>query len=403
MTRTWTETILREHRAPGVADKGRYIPVQPDLYLLPEYAVALIDEKLAKLGGSRVDPDRLLVVADHFAPPSSIERAEIVRHVERIVEREGWSAHFHRFAGICHQIMLEDARLQPGSLVVGADSHTVTGGAVGAYAAGFGSHDLLYALRTAAIWLRPGPALAVRFVGGALPRFVHGKDLILELFRRLGPEGFHRRSLEFYDETDAGLGFDDRAAICNMVVDGGATNGLFAPADARAADGAYEAVIEIDVDRVRPLVAHPGSPFRVTPVDELPRTPITQAYLGSCNAGRRADFTAAAELVRGRPIDPAVRAIAIPSSQQVYLELLHSGELAPLVEAGVVIGNPSCGPCGGIDKGILGAGDVCIATMNRNFRGRMGSPESDIWLANAAVVAASAVAGRIAHPAEVAA
>jgi 3-isopropylmalate/(R)-2-methylmalate dehydratase large subunit len=380
---------------------GDHFAVRPDLYLLPEYAMALVADKLVELGGPLVDPQKVMVVADHFALPSSIERAEILTRVERAVEKLGWEGRYQKFTGICHQLLLEDPRLEADSVVIGADSHTVTAGVTGAWAAGFGSQDLLYALRHDAIWLEYDPAIAVRLVGDGLPRWVPGKDVILEVFRRLGPEGFHRRSLEFFDESRAGISFEQRVPMCNMVVDGGAVNGLFAQEDWGAVPDrgdAYLHVIEIDLERLEPKVARPHSPFVVVDASDVRNTRITQAYLGSCNSGRLEDFALAATVLRGRRVAPRVKAIAIPSSQKVFLDAMRAGHLETLIEAGFVVGNPSCGPCGGIDKGILGAEDVCIATMNRNFQGRMGSTRSEIWLGSAATVAASAVLGRIATP-----
>ncbi|MFT4570920.1 MAG: 3-isopropylmalate/(R)-2-methylmalate dehydratase large subunit [Hyphomicrobiaceae bacterium] len=397
--------LLDRHRIPGIDPIGRHFAVRPDLYLLPEYAIALVGDELARLGGPVISQEKVLVVADHFALPSSIERAEILSRVGEIVRDFGWQDRYEQFTGICHQLLLEDSRLGKTSLVVGADSHTVTAGVTGAWAAGFGSHDLLYALRKDAIWVEYEDAVAIRIVGKGLgegtDRWLSGKDIILEVFARLGPEGFHRRCLEFFDDTENSLSFEQRVPLSNMVVDGGATNGLFAqePWEAEPARAqAYESVIEIDVDQLAARVARPHSPFDVVEASEAVGTPITQAYLGSCNSGRLEDFEVAARILRGRKVAPGIKAIAIPSSKQAFLDAMRAGYLEVLLEAGFVIGNPSCGPCGGIDKGILGKADVCIATMNRNFQGRMGSSESEIWLGSAATVAASAVVGSIVTP-----
>ncbi len=401
MPRPASHELLDRHRIDGIPALGRHVAVRPDLYLIPEYAIALVGEELERRGGAVVDADKVLVVADHFALPSSIERADILTRVGEIVARLGWQERYEQFTGICHQLLLEDPRLGPGSLVMGADSHTVTAGAVGAWAAGFGSRDLLYALRKDAVWVEYEPAVAVRMVGAAPGAWVGGKDIILEVFRLLGAEGFHRRSIEFFDDTETGLSFDQRVPLANMVVDGGAVNGLFVDEPWTAvADraSAYERVVEIDVAQLTARVARPDSPFDVVAVEAARGTAITQAYLGSCNSGRLEDFETAARVLAGRKVRPGIKAIAIPSSKKAFLEAMRAGHLEVLLEAGFVLGNPSCGPCGGIDKGILGRGDVCIATMNRNFRGRMGSPEAGIWLAGAATVAASAVAGSIATP-----
>ena len=396
-----SETIVQAHRVPGLAPKGRYVAVAPDLFLLPEYAVALLAARLDAMGGPCVGSEQVLVAADHFSPPSSIERAEILAQVEAWVAKVGWEKQFRLMEGISHQLLLEDSRLGAGKLVIGSDSHTVTAGVAGAWASGFGSLDLLYALRTGMIWLEPSAAVAVVLRGSGCPSGVMGKDVILEVFRRLGPEGLHRKTLEFFLEDLGALPYEERIPLCNMVVDGGATNGLFAqePWSEHAWRlPAYDQVLEIELSALEPLLALPGSPFRIAPVREHVGTRITQAYLGSCSAGRISDFEAFSQVVMGKKVANHVRAIAIASSQQIYIDVVRLGYAETVLRAGVVLSNPSCGPCGGIDKGILGRNDVCIATMNRNFQGRMGSPEALIWFANAAVVAASALAGAIALP-----
>ncbi len=401
MTLTRSAEILEQHRVSGKAPIGDHIAVQPDLFLMPEYAISLIEAGLDALGGPTVSPRRILAAADHFAPPATIERAEILSRVEQIIDRYGWTGVYRRFDGICHQLLLEDERLTTGSLVVGADSHTVTAGAKGAWAAGFGSHDLLYGLVRGYMWIAAGPAVAIVIHGSFSASDVFGKDIILECFRILGANGFHRRSIEFFDHTDNGLTLDQRATICNMVVDGGAANGLFVPESYEPNSTAYEQFTRIDLGNLVPKLACPGSPFGINDVDEFVGTSITQAYLGSCNSGRLEDFAVAARIVRGRTVHPGVKAIAIPSSRSEYLKALDAGHIRDLLAAGFVIGHPSCGPCGGIDKGILGSGDICIATMNRNFQGRMGSKDASIWLANPAVVAEAAITGRISRPAAI--
>ncbi len=401
--------ILKRHDAGPAA--GAYRWYAPDLALLPEYALALMEDDIRRRGGIALSADRLLIAADHFAPPATIERAAMLRMVQDLCATMGWEPRL--FEGICHQLLTEDARTLPGTLIIGSDSHTVTAGALGCFAAGFGSTDVYGALITGKIALR-APRLIRIVIAGSLPPGVMGKDVILELFRRCGAEKLNGAGIEFIDETRSRICQSDRFAICNLIAECGAEAALFLPDDVTEAflaerDGnapplpgiaeeSYDEEIVIDAEALEPLVALPGSPFRVAALRAYEGLPLHQVFLGSCAAGRLEDFAVAAAILDGRRVAPGLKAIAIPASAKVYLAALEAGYIATLVAAGVCIGNPSCGPCGAIDKGVLAPGERCAATINRNYEGRMGAPDAEIYLVNAAAAAAAMATGKLTDP-----
>jgi 3-isopropylmalate/(R)-2-methylmalate dehydratase large subunit len=361
------------------------------------------------------DKDKILVTLDHFAPPSTVERANIVKDVLSFIEDQGIT-NCRTYEGICHQLLVEGSWVGPGMVVLGADSHTTTAGALGCLATGMGSTDILYTLVTGRSWLRPPEAVRVDLTGD-LPPYVTGKDIALALLGGSGEGGFLYKALEFYDSNGA-IPMDDRFAICNMVVEGGAKNGLFNPdeitwgyLEKRDGNGRrfpwslhgearYEEAIEIDLSYLRPNLALPHSPARVVDVTEAHGEHIQQVFIGSCTGGRLRDLEATAHILRGRRVAPGMRLLVVPASQQIYQEAIEKGYIQAIVEAGGVILNPSCGPCGGIDKGMLGAGERCLSTSNRNFQGRMGDPSSLVYLASPLTAAATAVRGEITDPRE---
>lgn len=390
---------------------GAYRWYAPDFVLLPEYAIALVADDLRKRGKVALPADKLLIVADHFCPPATIERAEILRLVQQTCKDFGWDLRL--FDGICHQLMIEDPRIGPGKLVVGSDSHTCTAGALGALAMGFGSTDVYAALVHGRIALRTPEVVRVNISGRFRPG-VMGKDLILEIFRRCGHQALNYRALELVDRTDDGISQDSRFSICNLMVEAGGKAALFQPdaittAYLKARDEAHnfdfdlpldDAVQTLDIDlaELAPMVALPHNPFNVVPLSEAPDVELTQVYLGSCNAGRLEDLAIAAQILDGNRIATGLKAIVVPGSRQVYLDALDRGYIRNIIESGAIVATPSCGACGGIDKGILASGERCAATMNRNYRGRMGSPDAEIFLVNAAVAATSMLTGRLTAP-----
>lgn len=414
---TLTEKILAR-KAAGAEREGAFVRVEVDLLLGTDPSVGLIVDRMEALGTGILHPERVVLTADHFSPPASIDRANILKSFIDFARRRGIED-FHLFRGICHQILAEHPRLLPYRVVVGGDSHTVTAGALGCFATGVGSTDLLYSLVTGAIWLRPPEAIRVE-IRGALPESVSGRDLILELLGRFGEEGAACRAIEFFDGTSTRIGMDDRLAMCNMTVESGAKNSLFAPdevteeylleRDGRlppdfvrlAADpgAAYLDKVEVDASTSHPMVALPGSPARTVPVRDVPREPLDQVFIGSCSGGRLTDLRSACRILRGRKAAPFLKLIVVPASAAVMKAAVREGIVEVLLEAGAVIGAPGCGPCGGIDKGILAAGEVCLSTSSRNFIGRMGDPTSRVYLGSALTAAASAVAGKITDPRE---
>jgi len=414
MVEGYTDKIIQKH-SDGRRE-GEYYAVDVDFVLLPDPTFALLLSELKDLGGRIWNKERVFVTVDHFAPPSTIERANIAKAVISFAKVEALP-HQSIYQGICHQLLIEGPWLRPGMLVLGADSHTTTAGALGCLATGMGSTDILYTLMTGKTWLKP-PATVRIDLKRKLPPYLMGKDIILDLLGRFGEGGFLYQALEFYD-NDGALPMDDRFAICNMVVEGGAKNGLFIPdkvtrkylENRDGQSGGWGASfdekplylnrMEVDISSLHPKVALPHSPARVVDADDIKGEIIQQVFIGSCTGGRLRDLEMTARLLRKKKIAPGMRLLISPASQKIYQEAIEKGYLQTILEAGGVILNPSCGLCGGIDKGILGAGEKCLSTSNRNFQGRMGDPSSSIYLASPVTAAASSLAGRIIDPREV--
>ncbi|KIF75053.1 3-isopropylmalate dehydratase [Streptomyces sp. 150FB] len=408
--RTISDKIIDAHTVDGSED-ALHREVYVDALLGHDATIALLVDEFERRGLEIWDRDRVIFTNDHFSPPATIERADISNKFLRFA-REKNVTHLMLDRGICHQLLVESPLCAPGSLIVGADSHTVMGGGVGACATGMGSTDILYTLATGRTWMRRPETVRVRFHGALTPH-CNGRDVILELLRLLGEAGAQYRSLEFHDLADPPLEQDDRFAISNMAVELGAKFGVFVPDRVTAAycaerdgqppsslvvpdeDAHYERTVDVDLSALAPLIAKPWSPGNVVPVTEIERKPVSVAFLGSCSSGRITDIRDAAEEVKGRTIHPEVRFVVIPASVEVFKEALRAGYVATLTDAGASFNHSSCGPCGGIDKGVLGADDVCVSTSNRNFRGRMGHWESRTYLASARTVARAALAGHI--------
>jgi 3-isopropylmalate/(R)-2-methylmalate dehydratase large subunit len=414
MSKGSTGQIIQKHT--DGRKEGDYFSVNVDFVLLPDPTFALLLSELKELGGRIWDKERVLVTVDHFAPPSTVERANIAKKVISYAADEKLP-YCSIYQGICHQLLVEGSWLKPGMLVLGADSHTTTAGALGCLATGMGSTDILYALMTGRTWLRPPDAVRID-LKGELHRSVMGKDVILELLGRFGEAGFLYQALEFYDTSEA-LPMDDRFAICNMVVEGGAKNGLFHPdrtteeylkerdghsgqwEDFSQEEPGHAKQLTIDLSLLKPKVALPHSPARAVDVEEANGEVMDQIFIGSCTGGRLRDLELTARVLKKGKVASGVRLLIAPASQRIYREAIEKGYMGTIVEAGGVILNPSCGPCGGIDKGILGTGEKCLSTSNRNFQGRMGDSTSQVYLASPLTAAASALTGRITDPREV--
>jgi 3-isopropylmalate/(R)-2-methylmalate dehydratase large subunit len=413
---TITEKIVSAHAAEGSVFAGTIATVEPDVLMLNDVSGPIAFERFAETGATGLAaPDRVVLVADHFAPASDIVGATGIQTL-RAFAKHHRVAHFYEpgRGGIEHTLLDELGLIGHGTIVFGADSHTCTAGAFNALGMGFGSTDLAAALAVGRLWMRVPESIRVELTGRP-GRYVTGKDIILELIRRVGVDGAAGAALEFGGPGVAALSMDERMAVANMAVEGGADTCVFEGDDISSAhmktrglvecapvvaDGgaAYRERIEIDLSRLSPMVAAPPSPGAAQPVEALAGQSIDQVYVGNCANGTLTDLRQVAEILRGRTIAPTVRMIVVPATQKIWRAALAEGLLDIMAAAGAVISPPTCGACFGGHMGILAAGETAIATINRNFRGRMGHPDSQVFLANAWVAAASAVTGRITPP-----
>ncbi len=416
MSMTMTQKILAAHAGKSSVSAGELIETRIDLALANDITAPISIREFEKYGFQKVfDPDRVALVMDHFTPNKDIKAAQQCS-VTRAFAKKHAITHFYDVGqmGVEHALLPEKGLVAPGEVIIGADSHTCTYGALGAFSTGVGSTDLAAALANGKAWFKVPEGM--QFVlTGTLSEWVSGKDLILSIIGKIGVEGALYRSMEFAGEGVASLSIDDRFTISNMAVEAGAKNGIF-PVDETAfeyikgkvkrnytvfsadRDAGYSDVIEIDLSKLRPTVSCPHLPENTKPVDEVKGVKIDQAVIGSCTNGRLSDLRQAAAVLKGRRVDPSVRTIVIPATQQIYLEALREGLLEIFIEAGAVVSTPTCGPCLGGYMGILAKGERAISTTNRNFVGRMGHAESEVYLASPVVAAASAVAGEIVSP-----
>jgi len=416
MGMTIAEKILAAHAGVPDVEPGELHFARLDLVMGTDITTALSAEVFAHMGAERVfDPDKIALVNDHFVPAKDIAAATMAQTMRRFAERYGIRHYFELgSSGICHTLVPDEGLVAPGDLVVGADSHTCTYGALGAFASGVGSTDMAAAWALGETWFRVPETIRAVF-RGRLPEWVGGKDLILRLVADLGEEGARYKALEFTGDTIEGLPMAGRFTVCNMAIEAGAKTGII-PADTvtrdylrgRGArpgvyhrpdsDARYLRTVEYDVSGLEPLVACPYSPANVKPVSQVEPLPVDQVVLGSCTNGRVEDFRVAAAILKSRGVHPKLRLIAIPGSQAVFRQLLDEGIAAVLAEAGATISPPTCGPCIGGHMGVLGPGERGLFTTNRNFKGRSGHPTSEVYLSGPAVAAATAVTGRITDP-----
>ncbi len=417
MPHTVAEKILQAHSPEPVKGPGQIVRCQVDLVLANDITAPLSIKSFAAMGATKVfDTDKVALVCDHFTPNKDIESAEQVRVVREFAEAMGVTHYFEGGdAGVEHALLPELGLVGPGDVVVGADSHTCTYGGLSAFATGMGSTDVAAAMALGETWFKVPPTIKVQ-IDGELPEYVGGKDLILEVIGRIGVAGALYKALEFAGSTVDALSVEARMTMANMAIEAGGKVGLFAadqktldyaraagrvnpPAVAADPGAAYERVVAIDAGAMSPRVACPHLPENVKPVAEVGQVPIRQAVIGSCTNGRIEDLREAAAVLRGRKAARGVRLIVLPATPRIWRQAMAEGLFDIFLDAGAVIGPPTCGPCLGGHMGILAKGEACVATTNRNFKGRMGSLESFVYLAGPAVAAASAVAGSIIHPA----
>lgn len=418
MGMTITEKILAAHSSEAVVKPGDLIFCTIDLVLSLDIGTASAIKIFERMGASRVfDPEKVVMVNDHFVPAKDIEAAELSRKM-RLFARDQKLPYYFEVgrSGICHLLLMEKGLVSPGQVVVGGDSHTCTAGAVGAFAVGVGSSDLAASLALGENWFRVPETIRIVF-SGKLPEWTSGKDLILLVLKELGIEGARYKALEFGGETIESLPMADRITICNMAGETGAKNAIIEPdrvtreflkersidvTDSIKSDrdAAYASVFEFRVDDLEPLVATPSLPSNVKRAREIEGVTLDQVFIGSCTNGSLEDFRRAAKLLEGRKVHESVRLIAIPGTPKILTRMIDEGIAKTFLEAGAVLGPCTCGPCLGAHMGVLAADEVALSTSNRNFVGRMGHPTSQLYLASPVVAAASAVLGRIADPRE---
>ena len=411
-----TQKILAAHAGLPEVRAGQLIRAKLDLVLGNDITSPVAINEFDKAGFSSVfDREKIAMVMDHFAPNKDIKAAEQCKQCRAFARRFDVKNYFDvGEMGIEHALLPEKGLVAPGDCVIGADSHTCTYGALGAFSTGVGSTDMAAGMATGEAWFKV-PA-AIRFVlTGKLGPYVSGKDVILHIIGRIGVDGALYKSMEFTGPGLASLTMDDRLCIANMAVEAGAKNGVFEVDEVTMAyirsrvnreiavyqadpDAVYEQTVEIDLSSIEPTVAFPHLPENARTFDQIGEIPIDQVVIGSCTNGRISDLAAAAEILKGRHIAEGVRAIIIPATQAIYKEAMKRGYLETFLDAGCVVSTPTCGPCLGGYMGILAAGERCVATTNRNFVGRMGHVDSEVYLASPAVAAASAVMGKIADP-----
>ena len=418
MPMTITEKIVAHHANLEHVSPGDLIEVEVDLGLANDITAPLAIKVFEEIGVHAVfDHRKIALIPDHFVPNKDIESAEQAKAM-RIFAAQHGIEHYYEMgqSGIEHVILPEKGLVIPGDLVIGADSHTCTYGALGAFSSGVGSTDLGVIMATGKTWLKVPPSIKVNYEGLLSP-WIRGKDLILHTLGMLGVDGANYRALEFSGTVIKGLSMDQRFTMTNMAVEAGAKNGIIEPDEitlAFVADrssrapsvctsdpGAdYERVIRIETNTIEPQVAFPHSPANVRPISQVGHIELDQVFIGSCTNGRLEDLRDAATILKGKTVAKGVRLIVIPGSQLVYGEAIKEGIIGVLLEAGAVIGPPSCGPCLGGHLGVLAEGERALSTTNRNFIGRMGHPKSEVYLASPVVAASSAIMGCIAGPEE---
>lgn len=420
---TIAEKILAAHSGRASVAPGEFVNVSVDVVLANDITGPLSINEFERLGVSRVfDPQKIVMVQDHFIPNKDIPSAIQAKALREFSRKHGVVYYEAGRAGIEHVLLPQEGIVGPGQVIIGADSHTDTYGALGAFATGMGSTDIAMAWATGDIWMKVPPTIKFVFHGKLQP-WVGGKDLVLHLIGEIGIDGALYSSMEFYGEAISALNMDGRFTMANMAIEAGGKTGIF-PVDATTeeyvathppksgqrpllkyttdSDTDYVRIVEIDASKIEPCVAFPHKPSNTRPISEAGSVTIDQVVIGSCTNGRMSDLRIAARILEGRKVHPSLVCIVIPGSQKVYSDALDEGLIRIFMDAGAVVSTPTCGPCLGGYMGVLAPGERCLSTTNRNFVGRMGSPDSEVYLAGPAVAAATAVVGHIAGPAEAA-
>ena len=419
MGMTMTQKILAQHCRMKQVSVGELINADLDLVMGSDVTTPIAIQEMEKYGLNQVfDPEKIVLVMDHFCPNKDLQAARNCARVRQFAKDMGIT-HFYDGGrmGIEHALLPEQGFVAPGELIIGADSHTCTYGALGAFSTGIGSTDMAAGMVSGRGWFRVPSAIRVN-LSGKFPKYVGGKDLILTLIGMISVDGARYKSIEFTGDAIPSISMDDRFAICNMAIEAGAKNAIF-PVDEVTmnylsgrvdrpfhavmpdSDADYVCTIDIELANLQPVLAAPYLPSNIKPVAECPKLKVDQVVIGCCTNGRISDLRQAAEILHGKQIARDTRCLIIPATQEIYLQAMAEGLLEQFIQAGATVTMPTCGPCNGGHVGVLSDGERCVSTTNRNFVGRMGAKDSEVYLANPAVAAACALAGRITAPEEV--
>lgn len=418
MGMTMTQKILADHAGVKEVHAGELIEANVDIVMANDITGPMALPIFKQMADKVFDKDKVVLVPDHFTPNKDIKSAENSKAIREFSREQGLTHHMEQGkCGVEHAILPESGIVVAGDAVIGADSHTCTYGAIGAFSTGVGTTDIATGMATGQLWFKVPSAIKFN-LHGKLPQYVSGKDVILHIIGRIGVDGALYKSMEFTGEGVKELSMADRFTICNMAIEAGAKNGIF-PVDEAAVeyldkhakreykiyeadpDAEYEEVVDVDLSAIRPTVAFPHLPGNAKTVDEIEamdKIYIDQVVIGSCTNGRMEDLRKAAAILKGKKVADNVRVMVVPATQKIYLQCILEGILETFVEAGCAVNTPSCGPCMGGHMGVLAKGEKCVSTTNRNFVGRMGDVESLIYLASPETAAASAIAGYIANP-----
>ncbi|MEN6329182.1 MAG: homoaconitase large subunit [Methanobacteriaceae archaeon] len=415
MPRTMAEKILAKAARIEEVDAGEIVMANIDVAMTHDLTGPLSVESFKKIGVEEVwDPEKIVVIFDHQVPADSLEAAQNHIIMREFVNEQGINNFYDVREGVCHQVLPEKGHVVPGEVIVGTDSHTCTHGALGAFSTGIGSTDMAMVFATGKLWFKVPETMKFQ-IEGQLDKHVYSKDVILNIIGQVGSDGATYQACEFGGETTSKMSVSDRMVLCNMAIEMGGKTGLVEPDEKTIKyiegrsnrkyqifrtdeDAPSLTTFQIDVNDMEPQIACPHNVDNVKPVSQVEGTPIDQIFLGSCTNGRLEDMRVAAQILKGKEISQNVRMLVIPASREVYRNALDEGLMNIFVDAGALVCNPCCGPCLGGHVGLLGPGEVSLSTSNRNFKGRQGSSEAEVYLSSAAVAAASAIKGQITDP-----
>ncbi|WJI09567.1 3-isopropylmalate dehydratase large subunit [Methanobacterium sp. CWC-01] len=415
MPRTMAEKIIAKAAGIEKVDAGKIVMANIDVAMTHDLTGPLSVESFKKIGVDEVwDPEKIVVIFDHQVPADSLEAAQNHLIMREFVSEQGIDNFYDVREGVCHQVLPEKGHVVPGEVVVGTDSHTCTHGALGAFSTGIGSTDMAMVFATGKLWFKVPETIKFQ-IDGKLDKHVYSKDVVLNIIGQVGADGATYQACEFGGETTSKMSVSDRMVLCNMAIEMGGKTGLVEPDEktikyieqrsnkkyrvfSTDEDAESLKTMQVDVTDLVPQIACPHNVDNVKPVTEVEGTTIDQIFLGSCTNGRLDDMRVAAEILKGKEVSTNVRMLVIPASREVYRNALDEGLMNIFVDAGALVCNPCCGPCLGGHVGLLGPGEVSLSTSNRNFKGRQGSPDAEVYLSSAAVAAASAIKGEITDP-----